>query len=186
MRAMLLEFPDDRACDPLDRQYMLGQKLLVAPVLDHSGEVEYYLPKGRWTHLLSNDVFEGGSWFKKQYDFMNLPLFARPNSLVIWGDNDQVPTYDYADDALYVLYELEEGQTADALVYAEGGVLIQKISVARVENSLHIKAMDESRPWQIRLNNIASISKADSEIQSHSSPEGVILEGKGAAIIHLQ
>ena len=186
MRAMLLEFPDDRACDPLDRQYMLGQKLLVAPVLDHSGEVEYYLPKGRWTHLLSNDVFEGGSWFKKQYDFMNLPLFARPNSLVIWGANDQVPTYDYADDALYVLYELEEGQTADTLVYAEGGVLTQKISVARVENSLHIKAMDENRPWQIRLNNISSISKADSKIQSHSSPEGVILEGKGAAIIHLQ
>ncbi|WP_391595509.1 TIM-barrel domain-containing protein [Yersinia aldovae] len=32
MRAMMLEFPDDPACDYLDRQYMLGDDLLVAPV----------------------------------------------------------------------------------------------------------------------------------------------------------
>ncbi len=39
MRAMLLEFPDDPTCDYLDRQYMLGPSLLVAPVFSHSGEV---------------------------------------------------------------------------------------------------------------------------------------------------
>ena len=32
MRAMLLEFPDDPTCDTLDRQYMLGGALLVAPI----------------------------------------------------------------------------------------------------------------------------------------------------------
>ena len=32
MRAMLLEFPDDPTCAYLDRQYMLGGSLLVAPV----------------------------------------------------------------------------------------------------------------------------------------------------------
>lgn len=32
MRAMILEFPDDPGCDHLDRQYMLGESLLVAPV----------------------------------------------------------------------------------------------------------------------------------------------------------
>ena len=32
MRPMFLEFPEDRACEPLDRQYMLGDSLMVAPV----------------------------------------------------------------------------------------------------------------------------------------------------------
>ncbi|MGE5599203.1 MAG: alpha-xylosidase, partial [Bacteroidota bacterium] len=32
MRAMMLEFPGDPACDYLDRQYMLGEALLVAPI----------------------------------------------------------------------------------------------------------------------------------------------------------
>ena len=46
MRAMLLEFPDDPGCDTLDRQYMLGDSLLVAPVFSHDGMVDYYLPPG--------------------------------------------------------------------------------------------------------------------------------------------
>ncbi|NED89084.1 alpha-xylosidase, partial [Streptomyces sp. SID11233] len=53
MRAMLLEFPDDPACRTLDRQYMLGDDLLVAPVLAPDGSVEYYVPEGTWTHLLT-------------------------------------------------------------------------------------------------------------------------------------
>ena len=44
MRAMMLEFPDDPACRYLDRQYMLGPDLLVAPVLSADGVVDYYLP----------------------------------------------------------------------------------------------------------------------------------------------
>ena len=50
MRAMLLEFPDDPGCDTLDRQYMLGEPLLVAPVFSPDGVVDYYLPAGRWTN----------------------------------------------------------------------------------------------------------------------------------------
>ena len=53
MRAMLLEFPDDPACDYLDRQYMLGDALLVAPIFTPDGMVDYYLPAGRWTNFLT-------------------------------------------------------------------------------------------------------------------------------------
>src|SRR5690606_30447311 len=53
MRAMLLEFPDDPACEYLDRQYMLGESLLVAPVFREDGQVSFYLPAGTWTHLLT-------------------------------------------------------------------------------------------------------------------------------------
>jgi alpha-D-xyloside xylohydrolase len=41
LRAMILEFPEDPAVEGLDRQYMLGDSLLVAPVFSHAGEVSY-------------------------------------------------------------------------------------------------------------------------------------------------
>lgn len=41
MRSMFVEFPDDPACRTLDRQYMFGSSMLVAPVFTYSGEVSY-------------------------------------------------------------------------------------------------------------------------------------------------
>lgn len=41
MRSMFVEFPDDPACCTLDRQYMFGPSMLVAPVFTYSGEVSY-------------------------------------------------------------------------------------------------------------------------------------------------
>ncbi len=50
-RAMFLEFPDDPTTQWLDRQYMLGPSLLVAPVfVPVEEESIYYIPKGRWTY----------------------------------------------------------------------------------------------------------------------------------------
>lgn len=41
MRSMFVEFPDDPAYRTLDRQYMFGPSMLVAPVFTYSGEVSY-------------------------------------------------------------------------------------------------------------------------------------------------
>ncbi|MGV2794789.1 alpha-xylosidase, partial [Clostridium perfringens] len=82
MRAMCLEFPDDPAAETRDRQYMRGDSLLVAPVFSESGEVSYFLPEGKWTHLLNGKTVEGGKWQKEKYDFFGLPLYVRPNSIL--------------------------------------------------------------------------------------------------------
>jgi len=76
LRAMLLEFPDDPACRTLDMQYMLGPALLVAPVFSESGEAEYYLPAGKWRHLLSGEQASGPGWRREKYDYFSLPLWV--------------------------------------------------------------------------------------------------------------
>jgi alpha-D-xyloside xylohydrolase len=67
MRPMVLEFPDDPGAGYLDRQYMLGSDILVAPVFTESGEVDFYLPSGTWTHLLTGETLEGGP----DYDYLD-------------------------------------------------------------------------------------------------------------------
>ncbi|MFI5338025.1 MAG: alpha-xylosidase, partial [Opitutales bacterium] len=112
MRAMLLEFPDDPACDTLDRQYLLGGALLVAPVLSEDGTADYYLPAGRWTHLLSGEVQAGGGWRRARHDFLSLPLFVRPGTVLALGAREDRPDYDFAEDVTFQVYELADGATA--------------------------------------------------------------------------
>ena len=94
LRPMLLEFPDDLACRYLDRQYMLGQDLLVAPVMSASGEVSFYLPDGVWTSLLTGEQVVGGRWVTENHGFDSLPLYARPGAIIPWGSEIARPDYD--------------------------------------------------------------------------------------------
>lgn len=107
MRAMVLEFPKDRVCADLDCQYMLGDSLLVAPVFTESGDVDYYLPSGTWTHMFSNKTVEGGSWISENHDFFSLPLMVRENSIIALGSNNQTPEYDYSDGLSLHIFELK-------------------------------------------------------------------------------
>jgi alpha-D-xyloside xylohydrolase len=93
LRAMLLEFPDDPTCRTLDRQYMLGDGLLVAPVF-HDRSVEYYLPPGSWTHLLTGESRSGGRWYTDELDFFGVPLWIRNNALICVGTSGTRVDYD--------------------------------------------------------------------------------------------
>ena len=113
MRAMLLEFPQDIPCQDLDRQYMLGERLLVAPVFTKEGDVDYYLPAGTWTNLLDNRVVEGGRWLHEVHDFMSLPLMVRENTLLPIGADNQNVEYDYGKDLTLHLFALKDQARAD-------------------------------------------------------------------------
>ncbi|MEU6841935.1 alpha-xylosidase [Streptomyces sp. NPDC046716] len=97
MRPMVLEFPGDPTCRTLDRQYMLGPDLLVAPVFSADGDVEYYLPEGTWTHLLTGEHVEGPGWRRETHGFDSLPLFVRPGAVLPFGADDQRPDGDWPD-----------------------------------------------------------------------------------------
>ena len=111
MRPMMLEFPDDPACDTLDRQYMMGESLLVAPVFHADSHVDYYLPDGLWTSLLDGRKVQGGRWQKETHDFLSLPLMVRPGTVLPMGQCDDRPDYDYTDGLELHVYQLAEGQT---------------------------------------------------------------------------
>jgi alpha-D-xyloside xylohydrolase len=76
MRAMLLEFPDDPACRSLEMQYMLGEAVLVAPVFYPTGEVTYYLPRGRWKNLLTGESAQGPVWRQEKHGYFSLPMWV--------------------------------------------------------------------------------------------------------------
>ncbi|CCJ74510.1 Alpha-xylosidase [Cronobacter condimenti 1330] len=131
MRAMVLEFPDDPACDYLDRQYMLGDAVLVAPVFSEAGDVAFYLPEGRWTHLWHNDELPGSRWHKQRHDFLSLPVYVRDNTLLALGNNDQKPDYAWHQGTAFQLFQLADGKAARCEVPAADGNTTFTLCVTR-------------------------------------------------------
>ncbi|WP_169083706.1 alpha-xylosidase [Paenibacillus sp. PL91] len=172
MRAMVLEFPEDPTSEILDRQYMLGDSLLVAPIFNEQGHVTYYLPAGKWTHLLSGEIVEGGSWRKEKYDFFSLPLFVRPNSIIALGANDVRPDYDYADGVLLELHNLEDGKTAATIVRDVKGATELTVTASRQGSAIAIKVDGSGKPFSIALKglgDIVSIEGAEAEVNGNTA-----------------
>jgi alpha-D-xyloside xylohydrolase len=176
MRAMLLEFPDDPACDTLDRQYMLGDSLLVAPVFTEDGAVDYYLPAGRWTNLLTGQTHQGPGWQRELHDFLSLPLMVRPGTVLPLGAVDDRPDYDYADGVTFRVYELTDGSELTCAVSTPQGTEALRLKVQRTGQRITASASGEAPVrWQLQFAGAATVT-ARNGARMTPNPLGIILQ----------
>lgn len=131
MRPMVFEFTNDPGCDYLDKQYMLGESIMVAPILNEKGSCDYYLPNGTWTNLLTCEVRQGGTWNCDTYDYFSLPLYVRENTLLPLGNIENRPDYDYARSLSLRLYQLKDGQKAVCKIPDMNGNIVNEIQATR-------------------------------------------------------
>lgn len=103
-RPMFFEFPDDPAVGYLDRQYMLGPDILVAPVFAADGVVDFYVPAGVWTSLLTGEAIEGGRWVRETHALDSLPVYVRPGAVLPMGLRDDRSDYDFLAELELVVY----------------------------------------------------------------------------------
>jgi alpha-D-xyloside xylohydrolase len=171
LRAMLLEFPDDPACDYLDRQYMLGDSLLVAPVFSQDGRVNYYVPEGVWTHLLTGNTVQGPCWMHETYDFLSLPLLVRPNTVLPMSSRTDRPDYDYSEELGLRIYQFENGKRVHTEIPNLLGEVETIFDVRRENDVLRIGRTGSSKVWKVLLVNVHS-TKSDEP--SKETSEGTL------------
>ena len=179
IRAMVLEFFSDPACAYLDRQYMLGPSLLVAPIFGDDGRVSYYLPLGRWTSLLSGAVVEGGAWRTETHGYMSLPVMVRPNSIIAIGGDETRPDYDYSDGVTFHVFEPADGVESTAVVISTEGREEMTISVKRERRTIAIQKHGMRKPWRVCLRNVPSVASVEGGSSEQSGEGTIILSGKG-------
>lgn len=153
MRPMVLEFPGDRATFDIDTQYMLGPSLLVAPVFTAAGDVDLYLPEGRWTSLFTGDVVDGSRWVHEVHDFHSLPLLVRPDTVLAWGAVEDRPDYDWADGVTLRMFELRDGHDSTLVVpAADAGVGARDATfrVTRRADLLTVRT-DSALAWAVEV-----------------------------------
>lgn len=140
LRPMILEFPKDPGVEDLDMQYMLGDNLLVAPIFNVQGKVQFYVPEthGRWINILTGETYEGGRWYKQTFDELSLPILARPNSVIVTGEFDDKTMYDFTNHPTINIFEPEEGKLA-SLITDSYGKGIGKVKIIKQGNTLTIQ-----------------------------------------------
>lgn len=157
MRPMVMAFSGDPACTHLERQYMLGDSLLVAPVFDDSSVAEYYLPKGRWTSLFSNEVVTEYGWRKEEHGYMSLPVMVKENSIIPMRQNIQNPVYDYTEGVVFHLFELANSIETKVVVHTKDNDRTLSITALREGDKITVRFDGEYTNCKIMLRNVSEV-----------------------------
>jgi alpha-glucosidase (family GH31 glycosyl hydrolase) len=115
MRAMVLEFPQDRYARRLWDQFMWGPSLLVAPVYQKDArQRDVYLPEGTWVHYWTLARYEGPGRVAVDAPLGKDPLFVRAGSVLpTRTHSDTIPAK--SDDRLTLLVSPGRSEAAFAL-----------------------------------------------------------------------
>jgi len=151
MRSMIIEFMEDPVCKYLDMQYMLGDSLLIAPVMDASGDVEFYLPDGSWTDIVTGHIYKGGQYVKRNCSYTEMPVLARENSIIPFGDFEKSVVYDYAADADFKIYQLQNGTSASIAVYDSEAGLEMELKAEKTDNQVTITYTPTQKTFTVTL-----------------------------------
>jgi alpha-D-xyloside xylohydrolase len=130
MRALVMDFPEDRNALDINDQYMFGKSILACPVttamyskdtdedLNSIGSRELYLPSGTdWFDFWTGEKLKGEQKVKKETPLDIIPLYIKAGSIIPFGpkvqyatekkwDNLEIRIYDSANGA-FILYEDE-------------------------------------------------------------------------------
>ena len=92
MRPLVMNYEDDENTYNLNDEYMVGDSILVAPVVAAGERVKkVYLPKGDWYRLTGGEKISGGRYILEEAPLDYLPVFIKAGSVI--------PTY---EDIAYV------------------------------------------------------------------------------------
>jgi len=148
MRPMPLAYPDDPAAAYLDRQYLLGDDLLVAPVFDATGDVDVYLPAGTWTPLLGGTPVTGPVWRRERHGFDSLPLYARAGAVLPRTAGADHADRRWLDGLVLEITPATPGTVREVDVMEPDG----RSATFRVEWTPHgaLASSDSGAPWSMR------------------------------------
>ncbi|MET8171347.1 alpha-xylosidase [Streptomyces clavifer] len=158
MRPMLVEFPGDPAARTLDRQYMLGPDLLVAPVFTEDGEVEYYVPEGTWTSLLTGERITGPAWRHETHGFDSLPVLVRDGAVLPWGADDQRPDADWLDGLTLRVFGSGGGERTVTVPDLTGSPAAS-FHVVRAGAATQVTAQGTELPYRVVIEESGSVGE---------------------------
>ncbi len=124
-RAVVMDYPEDKATWSLDQQFMIGDHLLAAPLVAGETTKELYLPKGLWWDFKTGQQIEGGRRLTLENPSLDtIPLYVKDGAILplaeIKRDNSESheptvirPHVFSSTEAQGILYE-DDGESLNA------------------------------------------------------------------------
>lgn len=110
MRPMVLHYQDDPETVNLNGQFLVGENLLVAPVLEQGATKKLvYLPKGKWYGFENGEEYEGGRYYMVDAPLDCCPMFVKAGGIIpTYEVKNHIPDEGY--DALKLLVYPGQGE----------------------------------------------------------------------------
>jgi alpha-D-xyloside xylohydrolase len=81
-RALVMDYPEQPAAWPVEDQYLMGDSLMVAPMVAKQTERSVYLPPGEWFNFWSGEKMAGGRRVNVTAPLEQIPLFVKSGALL--------------------------------------------------------------------------------------------------------
>jgi alpha-glucosidase (family GH31 glycosyl hydrolase) len=83
MRPLFYQYPADTAACNYENQYMWGENLMVAPVIEKGKQTQsIYVPEGQWFDFHTGVEYTGKKRIDFQLNIENIPVFAKAGSFI--------------------------------------------------------------------------------------------------------
>ncbi len=135
MRALLLDYPDDPRAVGQNGEFLFGNDLLVAPVMEqYHIEQQVYLPRGKWFNYWTGRAYAGHKRVTVKAPPSRIPIFVRGGAIIPTQQaveyTGQAPinplTFEvYPDGRSSREYYEDDGATFD---YRQGDFLRERVS----------------------------------------------------------
>lgn len=85
-RALVLDFPQDTRLYTVDDQYMVGDRMMVAPLFAGEATRKVVLPEGGWHDFWNGEAVAGGTEISVPASTERIPVYVKTGSIVPWAD----------------------------------------------------------------------------------------------------
>jgi alpha-glucosidase (family GH31 glycosyl hydrolase) len=167
LRHLVLEYPEDPRAATAEYQYLLGESLLIAPVIEQGAvNRKLYLPKGDWLNYWTGDHLTGGMDVTVPAPLEQIPIFVRAGSILPFKPENQAATLNWSDPNLLAgplvwkaypgragstsTFTLPDGTSA-TLQTTQGGLRI--VGASPTVRSYEVVTAMDTEPTALQLNN---------------------------------
>lgn len=196
VRPLFWEFPDDPACANTVDSWMLGDQLLVSPVVE-KGQTskKLYLPAGHWNDMASGKGYQGPTTIEMPVDSLlwsDMPMFVRSGSILatqavqqyageqpideikleIWPDRHRIAKFEVYDD---------DGETRN---YEKGGFFSQSVTCQQFADHAFVDFGQPQRGYSthIKLYRLFIHSGPVAELQWNGGPVTAVAKFGGMEV----
>lgn len=152
MRPLVLDWQDDPTTAVIDDQFLFGEWLLIAPIIDTSDRRKVYLPRGHWHDYWSDATFEGPQWIDVAAPIDRLPIFVKAGAIIPMAPDMQhseekpwdpvtLDVYPWGDSA----FELIDGERRVPLTCHQSGPRVE-LRLGAATPSLEVIVRNGGKP----------------------------------------
>lgn len=165
MRPLVLNYPHDRAVQKMNDEYMIGEDILVAPIVNEGQTCrQVYLPEGNWLDFWTGAEYVGKTNILVNAPLDKLPLFVKKNTILAWDQSathvnveqhDLITFRLFGDHGSYVHYQ-DNGTDFE---YENGQYNLYEIKMSENSSEIQLGHMGYDKPYK-RIDLISDSRKA--------------------------